>query len=154
MTTLAQRAISLTDFIGTVAGEAASVSQSASDVATFLNGVKLVSSLVPGLSSVIAVLDIAQPIIQKIAAGAPMVHAALEAGTPIIDAVELHGADILPHVRQLLALALNADPARAETNASASSVDDQETTAFGALIFTPGHTNAEQQREWDRAAQT
>ena len=128
---LAQRAITVTDFIGNVAGVAAQVSSTAGEVSTFLLGAKLVASFIPGLSAVVGVLDVAEPILQKIAAGAPIVHRAIEQGDNLVSAAQSGG--FLDSVKQVYALAINADPARPETNMTAAKVGNAE-----ALDFLPG----------------
>ena len=125
---IAQRAITITDFIGNVAGVAAQVGSTAGEVSTFLLGVKLVASFIPGLSAVVGVLDVAEPILQKVAEAAPIVHRAIEQGDTVLAAANTSG--LIDSAKQLYALAVNADPARPETD-----LKPEEVTATQAVSF-------------------
>lgn len=137
------KALSVTDTIGSIAGGVLKFTNSANEVATFLNGVKFVARFVPALSTVVAVMDAAEPILQKIAIAAPLVRKAVEAGRPIMEAIQTHGPAVLAPTKELLALAINADPARTETSITPADISDQEaaefaaTTIFEASFFSP-----------------
>lgn len=137
----ADTAINITELIG----QAASFGRNALPVAQFIAG------WFPGAAPVLQIITAALPIIDKIAAGAPAAANAIKAGRPILDAIDKSGPDVLANLKGLLALAINADPARSETAMTAADISDEEAAAFGGIVFTPGRTNAEQQREWDRA---
>lgn len=140
-TQIADSAVSVTEIVGRVA----SFGNQALPVAMFLAG------FFPGMAPVLQAIQIAAPIIAKIAATAPQVSAAINASRPIIDAVTASAPDVLPHLKAIYAIAVNHDPARPETNLTAPDVPDDIALAYGAVVFAPGRTNNEQQREWDRA---
>lgn len=113
--------------------------------------VNLVAGFFPGAASVIAALQIAAPIIEKIAVVAPIAVKAIEAGTPIFNAIDGASPDLLSHIKQLYAVFANADPSRPETGMTAADVSDQEATAFaGPVLMGRAWTDEEQQRWWDR----
>jgi hypothetical protein len=134
-------AVSITNIVGRVA----SFGQQALPVAQFIAG------FFPGMAPVLQTITAAQPILAKIALAAPQVAGAINAGRPIIEAIEQDGPAVLPYLKQLYAIAVNHDPARPETSMEASDVSDDVATEYGSIVFTPGRSNAEQQREWDRA---
>lgn len=136
------RAISIVELVG----RAAAFGESALPVAQFIAG------WIPGGGPVLQAITAALPIIRKIAAGASVATKALEAGRPIIEAVEKSGPGVMTHVRELLAIAINHDPDRPETNMTAADVTDKEVEKFATLVFTPGWTNEETQVWWDRAS--
>ena len=118
----AQKAIGLTDLIGSIATEAVRAGNTAQEVATFLSGVKLIARFVPGLSTAVAILDVAQPIIQKIAAAAPVVSKAIAQGDQLVAAAQSGG--LLDSAKQLYALAVNKDPERPEVSLSPAQVSN------------------------------
>lgn len=138
---IADTAVTITDIIGHVA----SFGQQALPVAQFIAG------FFPGMAPVLQAISVAQPIIAKIVAGAPQVVNAINAGRPIFDAIEQNGPAALGPLKELYAIAVNHDPERPETDMVAEEVTNSQAIAFGGIVFTPGRTNAEQQREWDRA---
>jgi len=139
---LADRAITVTDLVGHVA----SFGAQALPVAQFLAG------FFPGMAPVLQAITIAQPILARIAAGAPQAAAAIAAGRPVFDAIERTSTAVVPHLKELYAIAVNHDPARPETKMTGTQVSDVEVKTFASLVFTPGWTNEEQQRAWDRAS--
>lgn len=142
--TIADTAVSITDIIGHVA----SFGQQALPVAEFIAG------FFPGIAPVLQAIQVAQPILAKIIAGAPQVANAINAGRPIIEAVEVSGPAVLDPLKELYAIAVNHDPARPETSMTAADVSDDIAQSYGGIVFTPGRTNADQQREWTRAQGT
>lgn len=133
LSSFAQKAITVTDFVGSVAAEAARVGSTAQEVSTFLLGVKLVASFIPGLSAVAGVLDVAEPIIQKIAIAAPILHRAIERGDAVVQLANQNG--LFDSAKQLLAIAINSDPARTETNLTAADITNEQAQAFMPGIF-------------------
>lgn len=133
----AQRAITVTDFIGNVATEAARAGGTAQEVANFVNCVsffgRLAAGFIPGLSSVIQVLDVALPTIQKIAAAAPILHRVIEQGDTLVSAADKSG--LLENAKQLYALAVNADPARPETDLSPDEVPASQAMNYVGGLF-------------------
>lgn len=129
----AQKAIGITDLIGSIATEAARAGSTAREVSTFLSGVKLIARFIPGLSTAVAILDVAQPIIEKIAAAAPIISRAISQGDQLVAAA--HSGGLLDSAKQLYAIAVNADPDRPETNMTAAKVDDAVALDFVGSIF-------------------
>lgn len=140
-TTVVDTAVNVTNLIGGIA----KFGTNALPVARFIAG------FFPGLGSVLAAIEIAAPIIQKIAIAAPIIADAIDKGRPIIDAIAATGPGMLPNFKALYAIAVNHDPARPETAMTAADVSDQDAAKFAGVVFTPGRTNEEQQQEWDRA---
>ena len=113
---------------------------------------------VPFLNPVLSALEIAQPWLNKITAGAPIVERAITEGVPIALALQEHGPGVLQAFREIFAIAVNADPARPEENMTAADVTDAEVVAFatasyrfaGKALFGARWTDEEYQRAWDR----
>ncbi len=142
--TLADGAITFTDLVGRLAG----IGGKAEPVIHIL--AKWVP--IPYLAQIDAALELAAPYLEKINAAAPIIAKAIDRdGRPILDQVQAHAPALLDALKSVYAIAVNHDPARPETNLTAADVPDTVAFAYGAHIFTPGRTNAEQQREWDRA---
>lgn len=133
----AQKTITVTDFIGNVATAAARAGGTAQEVANFVSGVSffghIAAGFIPGLSSVMTVLDVALPTFQKIAAAAPILHRAIEQGDAVIEAADKSG--LLDSAKHLYALAVNADPERPETSLDAVSVSDETAMAYVGSLF-------------------
>jgi hypothetical protein len=130
---LAQTAITITDLVSDVATQAAKVGQTVGEVSAFLLGFKLLASAIPGLSTVVTVLEVAEPIIQKIAAAAPIVHRAIEQGDTLVSAAQEGG--LLDSAKQLYALAVNADPARPETDLAPEEVPASVAVSYVGNLF-------------------
>ena len=112
---------------------------------------------IPYLAQIDNVLEMAAPYLAKIQAAAPVVSSAIDQdGRPALDAIQTHGPELLDAIKQVFAIASNEDPARPADALpiSAADVTHDQVAGYGVIIFTPGKTNAEQQREWDRASQT
>lgn len=148
----AQKAITVTDFIGNVATAAARAGGTAQEVANFVSGVSffghIAAGFIPGLSSVMTVLDVALPTFQKIAAAAPILHRAIEQGDAVIEAADKSG--LLDSAKQLYAIAVNADPERPETNMTAAKVGNAEALNFVGSIFERSFFSPQDPR-FDRA---
>ena len=135
MTDWLDRTLSVTDTLGSIAGGVLKFTETAGEVASFLNGIKLVARFVPGLSTAVAVLDVAQPILQKIALGAPLVRKAMEAGRPVIEAVRDNRAAIMEPVKELIALGMNSDPKAESDTIKAANISDGVAEKFAVSIF-------------------
>lgn len=142
--TIANTAVSITNLVGHVAA----FGEQALPVAQFLAG------FFPGMAPVLQAIQVAAPILEKIAAGAPQVSNAINAGRPIIDAVITNGPAVLDPLKELYAIAVNHDPARPETAMTAQNVSDDTAVAYGGIVFTPGCSNLDQEREWNRDKQS
>lgn len=129
------RTLSVTDALGGIAGGVLKFTSSADEVVTFLNGIKFVARFVPGLSTAAAVLDVAEPILKKIAVGAPLVRKAVEAGRPVIEAIRENRAAILQPVKELVALGINSDPQAESDSVTADNISDSLAENFAASIF-------------------
>lgn len=141
---LADGAISFTNLIGKLAGAGTTALPVVHFIAQWVP--------IPYLAQIDAALQLAAPYIAKISQAAPIVAQAIDKdGRPVLDALQAHGGNLLADVKAVYAIAVNHDPMRPETNLAAVDVPDDVALAYGALVFTPGRTNAEQQREWDRA---
>lgn len=147
--TLADNAISFTDLIGRLAGVGGRAQPVIHVLAQWVP--------IPYLAQIDNVLEMAAPYLAKIQAAAPVVSSAIDQdGRPALDAIQTHGPELLDAIKQVFAIASNEDPARPADALpiSAADVTHDQVAGYGVIIFTPGKTNAEQQREWDRASQT
>lgn len=132
--TWANTAMSVTDTIGHAANIALRLGSDALPIIQFVAG------FIPGAAPAVQVLAVALPIIAKIAAGAPIARQALAAGAPVIDALQKHSPDIVAHLKELYAVAVNADPARPETDLTGADIPHStlaEWSVFQANFFTP-----------------
>lgn len=117
--------------------------------------INLVGGLFPGVTSVLAAIQIAAPIIQKIAVSAPIATQAIEAGMPVFEAIDKASPELLAHIKALYAIFTNADPTRPETNMTADDVSDVEALAFaGPVLLGRAWTQPELERWWDVAKGT
>lgn len=143
--TLADEAISFTNLIGKLAGAGATALPIVNFIAQWVP--------IPYLAQINAALQLAAPYIIKISQAAPVVAQAIDKdGRPVLDALQANGPGLLADIKAVYAIAVNNDPARPETSLKATDVLDSVALAFATdVIFTPGWTNEEQKREWDRA---
>lgn len=125
----ADTGIGITEFVGTAAGLAVKIGKPALPIIQFVAG------FVPGLAPAIQVLSIAEPILEKIAAGAPIVEALIRTGKPTLDALQAAAPDMLHNFKELYAVAVNHDPARPEENMTAAEVTNEQVAAFTGSIF-------------------
>lgn len=140
----ADTAINITKLIGV----AASFGQSALPVARFIAG------WFPGAGPVLDAITIAIPIIDRIVAAKPAAEKAIEAGRPVLDALDKASPALMESLKELYAIAVNHDPVRPETNLTADDVSDGEVAAFaGPVLFGRAWTKEEEQRWFDRAQQ-
>ena len=125
---LADTGIKFVDIVGKVANIALKVG-------TGIEGVDRVigpfAAFIPYYSQAIAVVKIADPILSKIAAAAPAVEGAIEAGRPIIEAAQAHGPALVQHVKDVLAIALGHAPGSVAGLASMDAV----LGAFGSQML-------------------
>lgn len=121
--------IGVTDFVGEAAGLAIKIGPPALWVAQFAAG------FIPGLAPAVQVLSLATPVLQKIAMAAPIIHQGLEASKPIDAAIRASGPDVLAAIKQVYALALNADPAVAGDNHTEVTVSETDAVAWAAKSF-------------------
>jgi hypothetical protein len=142
MADIAGTAISVTNLVG----EIAKFGTQALPVAEFIAG------FFPGMAPVLQAVRIAAPYIEKIAAAAPQVAAAIDKGRPIITAVEETAPTMLPNLKAIFAIAVNHDPADPRTNMTAGDVSDEQAMTFGGpVLFGHRWTDQETQRFWDRS---
>lgn len=144
---IADTTISLTQVVGNAARLATKIGGPTLPIIEFIGG------FVPGLAPAIKVLEIAEPILEKIAAGAPIVANGIEAGRPVFDAISKASPDLLQAFKELYALAQNHDPAVPVTNMTADDVSDEVAESFAAHIVgvdPEGWTHKETQLWWDR----
>lgn len=118
-------AIDVTSFIG----RAASFGDRALPIAEFVAG------FIPGLAPAITAIRIAEPIIARIAQAAPLATKAIKDGGPIIAALQGSGPDVVSDLKQLYAIAVNADPARPETAMTAADVTTEQVASFAPHVF-------------------
>lgn len=147
-TSLADGAISFTNLIGKLAGAGTTALPVVHFIAQWVP--------VPYLAQIDAALQLAAPYIAKISQAAPVIAKAIDKdGRPALDAIQAHAPDLLADIKAVYAIAVNHDPMRPETSLTASGVSDATAAAYASqAVFTPGRTNAEQQREWDRDKQS
>jgi pyridoxine 5'-phosphate synthase PdxJ len=117
-----------------------------------LDVAELVAGIFPGGGTIVTAIRQADMVIERIAAAAPKVRAAVEAGTPILEAAQQHGPALIENLKALYAIAVNADPVRPETNLKAADVTAEQAATFGVpVLMVHGWTQEETQRWWDRA---
>lgn len=106
----------------------------------------------PFVAAIVHTLDVAAPYVTKVAQAAPIVEQAIAAGVPIAEAIQQHGPDLLGSLKEIFAIASNNAPYQQNPTAiTAADVSDHTAAVLAGIIFTPGRTNEEQQREWGRA---
>jgi hypothetical protein len=148
---LADGAVTVTDIIGRVAAVGDKVLPALQLIAPFIP--------IPYASNIIAALTIAQPWIDKIAAGTPVIEKAIQDGMPVIDALQARLPSLIGDFKQVYAIAANADPLHPATDMTAADVSDEQAVAFatesykfaGKALFGQRWTDEEYQRAWDRA---
>ncbi len=126
------------------------VAKGASVVGTVANGIDdvlpwlmLAGGFIPGLDSVLSILQIASPIIKKIAAAAPIAVNAINAGLPIAKAIDGASPTIVSDLKSMLAIFRGS---------SASDVSDAEAYTFaGPVLMGREWTDAELRSFWDKA---
>ncbi len=129
-----------------VLAKIATVEKNVMPYATFIAG------FFPGAASILSAIAIAQPWIDKAVAAAPAIEAGIEAGAPIIDAINQAGPQVLTHIKTAIAVLSNADPEIPGTAMTAADVTDGDAVAAaGPLIMGRRWTQAETQRFWDKA---
>lgn len=138
---------------GTVSGIASTVGSVAGIAGNVLPWINLVAGFFPGAASVLSAIQIATPIIERIAKAAPIAVNSIEAGKPIFQAIDQASPALLPHIKELYAVFANADPTRPETAMTAADVSDKEALAFaGPVLFGRPWTRAEEERWFEQAS--
>jgi len=125
----ADTGIGVTEFIGNAAGLAVKIGKPALPIIQFMAG------FIPGLAPAIQVLSIAEPILEKIAAGAPIVESLIKTGKPTMDALQAAAPDLLYSFKELYAVAVNNDPSKPESNVTANQVSNEQVASFVGSIF-------------------
>lgn len=125
----ADTGIGITEFVGNAAALTVKIGKPALPIIQFVAG------FVPGLAPAIQVLTVAEPILEKIAAGAPIVENLIRTGKPTIDALQLAAPDLLHSFKELYAVAVNSDPERPEVNVSPADVTNEQVAQFTGSIF-------------------
>jgi hypothetical protein len=103
--------------------------------------------------AILAALTVADPIIAKVAAAAPSVGDGIEAARPAIDAAQKVAPEVLKHVKEVLATAINLDPDQPDRTLPGAGFDVSEgeieafagrmlrdtplAALFKASLFTP-----------------
>ena len=124
----------------------ASVEKNVMPYATFIAG------FFPGAASILSAIAIAQPWIDKAVAAAPAIEAGIEAGAPIIDAIQNAGPQVMTNIKTAYATLANADPSIEESYASPDEVSDETAAQFaGPVLFGRPWTQEETQRWFDKA---
>ncbi len=137
---IADTAISVTKIVGRLA----SFGDQGVAVAEFVGG------FLPGSMGrdVLAATKVAAPIIHQISLAAPTVVQTIEAGRPILDAIQQAGPHVLPLLKQLYAGAVNHDPKQPQTSMSAEHVSDKAAIEFAAPVFLGRAWTAEEESRW------
>lgn len=146
--TLADNAVSFVDLIGQLAG----LGQSIEKVRPVVHIIAQWAPI-PYLTQIDHVLDVAAPYLDKVTAAMPAVRSAVDQqGRPLLDVIQDHGPDLLHAFRSIIAITTNNDPTKPQPAAEAIAADvtGPDVAHFAGIVFTPGRTNEEQQREWDR----
>jgi hypothetical protein len=139
---IADTGISVVDKVGAAARLVVSVGKPA------LPFIEFAAGFIPGAAPVLKVLEIAEPIVEKIAAGAPIVEAMIKTGKPAIDAFQAAAPDLLAQFKQLYAIAVNHDPARPETNLAGSDVATIDAIRFAGPILLGRRWTVEEEARW------
>lgn len=138
---------SVVGVVGKLAGVALQVGDGVEAIDRYLGPF---ASFIPYYSQAMAVMKIAEPIVERIAAAAPAADRAIEAGRPLIEMAQSQLPRILPDVKALLAIAINHDPERPEENLTAADIGDDEAKAFaGPVLFGRRWTREEENRWFD-----
>jgi hypothetical protein len=114
----AQTALSVVEGVTSVAQLAVSVGRGALPIARFVAG------FFPGAAPVVDAITIAAPWLERIASMGAPVKTAIHAGTPIFDAFDKSGPQLLNAFKEVYAIAVNKDPERKEENLTADDIDD------------------------------
>jgi hypothetical protein len=103
-TSLADTGIAIANIVAKVANVALKIDQGIEGVDRVLGPF---AAFIPYYSQAMAVVKIADPIIAKIAAAAPIVGNAIEAGRPVIEAAQAQAPEVIAHVKEVLSIALD-----------------------------------------------
>lgn len=126
------------------------VGKVASGIDHVLPWLMLAGGLVPGADTVLAALQIARPVLERIAAVAPVAVAAINDGEPIIAAIDRAGPQVLADLKDMLAIVTSA---KIGVRITRDDVSDADAYAFaGPLMLGRVWTDAETQGWWDRAS--
>lgn len=106
---------------------------------------QLIAGIIPGGGVVVSAIGAALPYIAKVTAAAPIIHKAVAAGVPIADALQNNGADLLHAVKEIYAIAVNADPERPEQRMTGSDVSTKQIAAFMPQVLFGGALTQEQE---------
>lgn len=141
--------------IAKIAGTATTITDLIAKVASFgekaMPVAQLIASIIPGGGVVVSAIGLALPYIQKAAAAAPAVNAAIAAGVPIAEAIQKNGPDLLTSIREIYAIAVNHDPERKETDLTGAAVSNAQVQNFAAtFMFGYKMTQAEENAYHDR----
>lgn len=125
---LADTGIKFADIVGKIASIALKIDRTAEGVDAVIGPL---AGFIPYYSQVMAVMKIADPIIAKIAAAAPIVSGGIEAARPIIEAGQESAPAVLAHVKELIALAFSNTPG-AFVQVTAAQISDMQAMQFAA----------------------
>lgn len=143
---IASTTISFTDTIGRLAAIGEKSIKVLDIIAPFIP--------IPYVAAIVHALDVAAPYVTRVAQAAPLVEKAIMAGVPIAEAIQQHGPDLFDNLKQVFAIATNADPTRPADASPMSAAEVSNEQAFhfaGKVIFGRPWTDDEYQRGWIRA---
>lgn len=121
----------------------------ANDIDDVLPWLMLAAGFIPGADTVLAALQIASPIIRKIAAAAPLAADAINAGIPVAVAIDKASPSILADLKDMLAIFMTH---KSGMTISAADITDAQAYAYaGPVIMGRQWTDAEMQTFWDKA---
>ena len=115
----------------------------------------MIGGLFPGVATVLAAISIAQPWIDKVAAYAPTIAAAVDKGAPVIDAIRDHAPEVMDHLKSAYASLASAHPGM--SGITAGDIGDVmaaelfktllANSFFGNSNFTPQDARFDRDRE-------
>lgn len=137
--------------IADVVAEIASIGVKAGDSQVASWVARTMARIIPGGGVILSAIELALPIIDQIAKGAPQMSAAIKEGMPVAAAIDQVAPNVMQHIRALAAIAINHDPERAEAALAPQQVSDSDVRRIGAwaLIGRP-MTQAEENAWMDR----
>lgn len=119
------------------------VGKVASGIDDVLPWLMLAGGFIPGIDTVLSAIQIANPIIKRVATAAPIIAQTIADGMPVAQAIDAASPSVLADLKQLFAL---------KTGVPVESVTDEQAYRFaGPVIMGRQWTDEEMQRSWDKA---